>query len=301
MKLMSHFADLSQDTLQERLIPLVATLVDTLTEYLGLDVVNTHYTFLLINHTSLEHILASIFDYGVERKVVNNKVELKIHENQIELLPFILLREVYNLFIPKEVRNYEWVQLTINQMILTDLANHNKAREWNILVRENLKLYDDISIGYGRLNDFDRLAQLFKNPTSKRKHYRLFFNLVREDPHHLPRKNDYIHIFFTDNLGSEYYSEDLLETLRCLTIIFHKIKTYRGMTEYSKQFQQFKKNGSLQTELLAKEFIQNMEFVKEKTVIAPNYLVNWEPLKCFVISCTVRFNPLLNKAKIINV
>jgi len=298
---MSHFADLSQNNLQERLNPLVTTLADAISEYLGLDVVNTHYTFLLISHTSLEKMPDSIFDYGVERFIANNKIELKIYENQIELLPFILLREVYNLFIPKEVRNYEWVQLTINQMILTDLANHSKAREWNILVRENVKLFDDISIGYERLTDFDRLAQLFKNPTSKRKHYKLFFNLVREDPHHLPRKNDYIHIFFTDNLGSAYYSEDLLETLRCLAIIFHKIKTYRGMMEYSKQFQQFKKNGSLQTELLAKVFIQNMEFVKEKTVIAPNYLVNWEPLKCFVINCTIRFNPLLNKAKIINV
>ncbi|KKK89783.1 hypothetical protein LCGC14_2729640, partial [marine sediment metagenome] len=264
-------------------------------------VVNTHYKFLLISHTSLEKMPDSIFDYGVERIVFNDKVELKIHEGQIEFLPFILLREVYNLFIPKEIRNYEWVQLTINQMILKDLANHNKAKEWNILVRENVTLYDDISIGFERLNDFDKLTQLFKNPTSKRKHYRLFFNLVREDPHHLPRKNDYIHIFFTDNLGSAYYSEDLLETLRCLTIIFHKIKTYRGITEYSKLFQQFKKNGSLQTDLSARKFVQNMEFVKDKTVIAPNYLVNWKPLKSFVICCTIRFNPLLSKAKIINV
>ena len=300
MKLISHFADLSQDTLQERLTPLVATLVDTLTEYLGLDVVNTHYTFTLTNHTYLKQIPDSIFDYGVERIVINNKIELKVYKNQIDFLPFILLREAYNLFIPKEVKNYEWVQLTINQMILADLTNHNKAKEWNILVRENVKLYDDLSIGYGRLNDFDRLAQLFKNPASKKKHYRLFFNLLREDPHHLPRKNDYIHIFFTDNLGSTYYSEDLLETIRCVTIIFHKIKTYRGITEYNKLFQQFKKNGSLQTDLSPSVFIHNMEFVKERTVIAPNYLVNWEPLKCFVISCTIRFNPLLNKAKIIN-
>ncbi|KKL96392.1 hypothetical protein LCGC14_1844930, partial [marine sediment metagenome] len=303
IKLTSLFKDFSQDNLQEGLNSLVNTLIDMISKFLELNLVNNRYTFLLINHTSPKYNSDSIFDYGAERNVIDDKLEIKICESQIKFFPFILLREIYNLFIPREIWDYEWIQLTVNQMILTDLSNHDKVKEWSALVRENVKLYDNILDGFERLNDYDRLDQFFNNPGLKRTSYNLFFKMLREDPRHLPKKNDYIHLFFTDNMITEpeYYTDDLTETIRCLTEIFHKIKTYRGITEYNKLFQRFKKDGTLNTNLSGKDFVLNMEIVKSKTSIAPNYHVNWTPSKCSVFTCSFQFNPLLNKSKVLRI
>ncbi len=248
MKLTSLFTDLSQENLQKRLNSLVSTLVDTITEFLELDLMNNKYTFLLTNNVAPgEYKPDSIFDYGVERSITDNKLEIKIYTNYIEIFPFILLREIYNLLVPREIWGYEWIQLTINQMILTDLSDHDNVKEWSSLVRENVKLYDKIFDGFERLNEYDRLNQFFKNPALKRTSYNLFFKMLREDPRHIPKKNDYIHVFFTDNLNiePEYYTDELLETIRCLTEIFHKVKTYRGITEYNRLFQKYKNFGSI--------------------------------------------------------
>ncbi|KKN18008.1 hypothetical protein LCGC14_0960120 [marine sediment metagenome] len=113
MKLTSLFTNLSKENLQERLNPSVTALIDTITEFLDLDLVYDRYTFLLTCQIPPENKHCSIFDYGVERSIIDNKMEIKIFENQFELFPFILLREIYNLFIPREVRDYEWIQLTI--------------------------------------------------------------------------------------------------------------------------------------------------------------------------------------------
>ncbi|HEA70876.1 hypothetical protein LCGC14_1028380 [marine sediment metagenome] len=302
MKLTSLFTDLSQENLQKRLNSLVSTLVDTITEFLELDLMNNKYTFLLTNNVAPgEYKPDSIFDYGVERSITDNKLEIKIYTNYIEIFPFILLREIYNLLVPREIWGYEWIQLTINQMILTDLSDHDNVKEWSSLVRENVKLYDKIFDGFERLNEYDRLNQFFKNPALKRTSYNLFFKMLREDPRHIPKKNDYIHVFFTDNLNiePEYYTDELLETIRCLTEIFHKVKTYRGITEYNRLFQKYKKDGSLKTNLSVRNFARNMEIVKTKTSIAPDYMINWTPLKCSLFKVFIRFNPLLNRSKIL--
>ncbi|KKK90382.1 hypothetical protein LCGC14_2723550, partial [marine sediment metagenome] len=239
MILDSHFLDLSPDNLQKRLDPLVSTLIDMITEFLELDVLVNKYTFLWTNLPApREYKLESIFDYGVERSYIGNKVEVKIFRNHFEFFPFILLREIYYLFIPRKIRTYEWVQLTVNQMILTDLSNHDSLLEWSSLTRENVKIFDKISDGFERLEDYDRLRQFFKNPDLKRTSYKLFFKMLREDRQHLPKENDNIHIFFADNLNiePEYYTDELIETIRCLTEIFHNKKTYRGMTEYIRLF-----------------------------------------------------------------
>ncbi|KKK45555.1 hypothetical protein LCGC14_0853540 [marine sediment metagenome] len=304
MKLTSLFLDLSQDNLQKRLNPLVSTLIDTITEFLELDLMNNKYAFLLTNPAvPREYKPDSIFNYGVERIITDNKLEIRIYENHINFLPFILLREIYNLFIPREIWDYEWIQLTVNQMILTDLSNHDKVKEWGLLIRENVKLYENILDGFERISDYAKLEQFFKNPALKKTSYNLFFKMIREDPRHLPKKNDYIHLFFTDNMITEpeYYTDELIETIRCLTEIFHKIKTYRGITEYNKLFQQFKKNGSLNTNLSGKDFVRNMEIVKSKTSVAPTYKVNWTPSKCSVFTCSFQFNPLLNKSKVLRI
>ncbi|HEC36747.1 hypothetical protein LCGC14_0606500 [marine sediment metagenome] len=105
MKLTNFFKDISQDNLQERLSPLVETLINTISEFLELQLVNKRYTFLLTNHTASGFRPDSIFDYGVERSILDNKLEIKIYTNYIEFFPFILLREIYNLFILREIRD----------------------------------------------------------------------------------------------------------------------------------------------------------------------------------------------------
>ncbi|GAH59017.1 unnamed protein product, partial [marine sediment metagenome] len=79
---------------------------------------------------------------------------------------------------------------------------------------------------------------------------------------------------------------------------FYKKKNYLNLSNYKSYFQEFKKSGVIETELSLRKFNSNLDKIKNNSYVAPSYQLNWNTINISLISVFLRFNPLLNKAKI---
>ena len=104
-----------------------------------------------------------IFNIGVNRYIKNDNFIIEIDKNYLKFISFIILREIYNLFIPEALKNFESIQLVLNQIILTDLLKSVARNEWKSLIRERLEQYDLLSSGISRLDRYDRLEKYFRS------------------------------------------------------------------------------------------------------------------------------------------
>ncbi|MHA1885701.1 MAG: hypothetical protein ACW96S_11650, partial [Promethearchaeota archaeon] len=107
-------------------------LVSDLSEYLGLQPVDERSKVQIAPEVSEQlrkdlHIL----DRGVSRRYQDNSLIIEIYEKNSNFLPFILLRETYYCFLPKEVKENEMIKIYINQIIENHLETFNGFREWH--------------------------------------------------------------------------------------------------------------------------------------------------------------------------
>ena len=138
------------------------SIFDEIQGYLNLRPVNRNVE-VTIRNKPIENGLKNkgIFDIGIDRFIQDNLLILEINRNYDRFLEFILLREIYNLFIPNRLKNYEIIQIIINHIIMTHLSKSDLIDEWRALIRRNLEDYDPLSTGINRLTPFDRLEKIF--------------------------------------------------------------------------------------------------------------------------------------------
>lgn len=252
-----------------------------------------------------------IFSMGVKRIMEENGLRVQIYEDSIKFIVFILLREVYNCFIPDKLKSHEIVHLVINQILMVKLNKHKLLNEWKLIIRRNLEDFVSLSKGVNRLFAFDRLEKFFNNQGKDTSYnpIQFFFEYLRKNESLITdgngdifSKNDDIHtIFFTEfqnNLLDSINKDDMVETIKCIVEIFYKVRRYPDLLTYRKLFQKYKTNYKLSTELSLRKFASNMEWIKKNTYIAPSYQVNWNALNLCLISSFLRFNPLLSEEKI---
>ena len=248
-----------------------------------------------------------IFNFGVNRYSKNKTLIIEVCKADKKFLPFILLREIYNLFTPEEIRNYESVQLVINQIIMVELSRHDSLNEWRELIKDHLEHYDTFSKGFDRLTPYDRLNSFLNIKTNgKFNPIRFFFKYIRDSKTIMTDKlddaeNDIHVVFFNEFMKyilERMTNDDMIETVRCLAYIFCKIKLIRNLVQYQSCFQKFKADGNLQTDLSVRKFVNNFDWIKNESYIAPSYQINWNTLDISIIFIFIRFNPILNKAKI---
>ena len=303
--------DITEDQIQKNLDIIVETLFHEIKIYLNLEPYLNDFEFLISNEISNKFKPEDIFNIGITKQTRNGKLLIEIYKNYIKYLPFLLLREIYNLFIPIEQQEHELVQIVVNQIIMNDLSKFSHLNEWRTLIRENLEQYDLLSVGFNRLIAFDRLENFFKlqgknqsyNPTQ------FFFYYIRRNSSLITDKtekiDDDIHNIFFDafqNFTSKSMNNDeIIETVRCLKEIFHKVKNYRDLLSYKTYFQEFKEKGQLKTELSLRKFIKNMDWIKNFSFIAPSYYVIWNTINVCLITVFFRFNPHLEKSKIFKI
>jgi len=308
MLIKPDFKIIENISIEKNLDSVVQTLFNEIKTYLDLEPFNKNFK-IKINKNKITTDLGfkNIFNYGVNRYNQDNVLILEIYENYQKFLSFILIREVYNLFVPIELKDYESIQIVINQIIMTDLSKHKFINEWRSLIRENLEQYDFMSLGFDRLNEFDRLDQFFKVQGRRTSNTptQFFFKYIREHISIIHERIEYIHNIFFDEYENfflkQMVNDELIETLRCLIIIYYDVKHYRNLLSYKKYFQEFKEKKKLQTELSLRKFSNYMDWIKSETFIAPNYHLNYKTINvCLIIIC-VKFNPLLNKGKIYSI
>ncbi|KKM94551.1 hypothetical protein LCGC14_1197210 [marine sediment metagenome] len=277
-------------------------LFDKIQKYLDLKPYHTKVKVTFIkNKVPNISKLEDIFSIGVNRDKRDEVLIIEIKENYKKFLNFILLREIFNLFVPSKVKNYEVVQIVINQIIMTHLVKSAFLNDWRRIIREKLEDYDIISTGVSRLSSVDRLEHFFNyiSSNSQQNPIQFFFKYLRENTALIrDRFEDFEDIFFLEFTNLSIYNDDLIETIRCIIEIFYKVKTYTNILNYKTYFQEFKKSGELETELSLRKFTINMDWVKKNSYIAPSYQLNWNTINVSIITVFLRFNPLLDKAKI---
>ncbi len=303
----STIENLSVKDFQKNSDLIIQTLLKNLSIVIGLDPYQINIKFKISKNEGSEE--NGVFSRGVNRYTQANTLVVEIYDQYLKFLPFILLREIYNLFVPSEIKDFEVAQMVINQIIMINLSNSVYKNEWRTIFRENLEQLDLLYGGFNRLTAFDRLESFFKYQKIKHNPTRFFFHFIRGNYSELSNKIEDIgkdiHTIFFDEfetyLSKSMNNDEIIETIRCLIKIFYKVKRYRDLKSYKGYFQEFKKNNQLQTELSLRKFVKNMEWVKNESFLAPSYHINWNNINVCVILVYFRFNPLLDKSKIFRI
>lgn len=284
------------------------SLLEEIKAYLNLDPIDKNVQ-VTINKSECSNISnsRSIFNIGVKRYTQNNTLKIEIGEDYSKFLNFILLREIYNVFIPIQLRDHEIVQFIINKIIMTNLSKSPLLNEWKSLIRENIKDYDILSEGISRLFLFDRFDKYLKISREGAPHdpIQFFFKYLRENIQILGDKfEDICGIFlqeFSNYKSKSLNNDKIIEALRCLISIFYKVKSYTNILNYQQYFQEYKESGEIQTDLSLRKFIKNIDWMKKNSYIAPSYQLNWNVINVNLICVFLRFNPFLEKAKIYHI
>ena len=311
---MKEFTDISSlEKLSEEIIVknvnlVFLTLLDEIKLSLNLD---PYYLNINIKITkpkpSKDQELNDIFDIGVKRFIQNNILIIEINENYKGFIKFILLREIYNLFIPKELQKYNVVKIVVNQIIISNLSKETNLNEWRTLIRSKLKQYDSLTKGFSRLFSFDSLEGFFKFQEMEDSYtpIQFFFFYLRTNKSLISDNiEEFYDIFlyeFTNYISRSMINDEIIETIRCLIYIFYKVKRYRDLLSYRQHFQEFKENGEINSNLSLRKFTKNMNWIKKYSFIAPSYQLNWNTINVCVIALFLRFNPKLKKAPILRI
>ena len=239
----------------------------------------------------------NVFEAWVERNYAENGLELTIFEGSGKLLPYVLLRELYYCFLAKQVRSFESVQHAVNVVLVEDATfgkhrlREDRTSEWRKFIDETRRQKEQ---------ELERLEGYFIDDTLHQQVLRDLFwylrkheNLIKPTSENLSNVLFQVYLSNTSELLFEKNGQiDLVETLRCLDVIFKSVKQYRALLEYEKYFQEFKKNGTLKTDLSLNKFKNSMRQIKH-TVISPAYRANWGLLGIDVVLLVVKFNPAL--------
>ncbi|MFX1321218.1 MAG: hypothetical protein ACFFAQ_06185 [Promethearchaeota archaeon] len=311
---MKEFTDISSlEKLSEEIIVnnvnlVFLTLLDEIKLNLNLDPFHKNINIRIDKpKPSKDPKLNDIFNIGVRRFIQNNILIIEINEDYKKFIKFILLREIYNLFIPKELRKYDVVQIIINQIIISKLSKESNLNEWKTLIRSNLKQYDFLTKGFSRLFSFDILEGFFKIQEMENSYtpIQFFFFYLRTNKSLISDNIDeFYDIFlheFTNYISRSMINDEIIETIRCLIYIFYKVKTYKDLLSYRQYFQEYKENGEINSNLSLRKFTKSMNWIKKYSFIAPSYQLNWNAINVCVIALFLQFNPILKKALILKI
>lgn len=209
-----------------------------------------------------------------------------------------MLREVYNIFVPLNLRRNDAVNIFVNQIVEIDLSKLDSIKEWKSLVRSRIVNISSLSDQFIRLEKFLDLQEVETTESP----VKLFFEYIRRNALTIDdrEKDLYDMIFkrFASQMTGLLKNDEMIETIRILIEIFYKVKSYRALLSYQDHFKKFKENGTIQTNLSLNKFIANVRWINNFSYIGPNYQCNYKAINVALIICNMQFSSLLTKAKI---
>ena len=290
------FKNVSENDIEKSINEVFSKILFKIRSYLNLKPISSTVEFIYKKNDSKTISKAqNIFDLGTNRYFVNDALYIEIFEEYKKFLPFILLREVYNCFVPINLRKNDAVNIFINQIVENDLSELDVIKEWKSLVRSKIINIEFLSSYFDRLEKFLELngVETTESPVN------IFFEHIRRNLLTIDdrEKDLYDMIFkkFVFKLTKSLKNDEMIETLRILIEIFYKVKSYRALLEYEDYFKKFKDNGTIQTDLSLNKFIAKVRWINNFSYIGPSYHVNWKAIDVAIIDCTMKFNPLLTK------
>ena len=114
-----------------------------LEKYLKIAPVEKHISISMAKGKDSREITAqNVYEAWVEKNYSEKGLELTIFEEWGKLLPYVLLRELYNCFLAKQVRNFESVQHGVNVVLVEDASfgkfrlRKDRTSEWRAFIDE---------------------------------------------------------------------------------------------------------------------------------------------------------------------
>jgi len=282
-------------------------LMNELKAYLNLEVVNKKVRIHVVDEISERRDLNSrLLRYGVNRYIVNNTYHITLFRNYRKFFPFLLLQSAYLIFIPNNLKETNFIDFAINQFVEIDLQEFNEITEWELFIRDKYLKYNLLSNQSDKFRfdkfRFDKFLELQEKKSSESPK-QFFFEFIRRNPNLNFDENlqfflDKMYDGFIFKSSKNLLSNEITETLRILTKIFYRIKNCDSMEGFCNYFNDFKKQGIIQTDLSLRRFRKNLRWINKYSYITPSYYFDWKAINLAIITCHLKFNPLLEKAKI---
>jgi len=148
-------------------------LINDLTAYLNIDLVNSNYKISYIKDIErFDETNSGLYSFGVSRSIEKGEYVIKLFKNYKNFFSFFLLQSAYFLFIPDQQKDTNYVNYAINQFIEYDLQEFDFIEEWKSFVKEKYPNYEF---------RFDKFLELQDNKLSESpKHF--FFEYIRRYP-----------------------------------------------------------------------------------------------------------------------
>ena len=277
-------------------------LINELKSYLKLDAINKkikiHVVDEILNKRVSETKLSS---YGVNRYLEGDTYNINLFKNYRKYFPFLLLQSAYLAFIPNNLKKPNLIDFAINQFVEIDLQEFASVNEWKLFIKEKYMNYNFLSNQSDKFR-FDKFLKLQEKESSESP-IQFFFEYIRRNPN--LNFDDNLQFFlnkmydeFMFKSSNDLQSNEITETLRILTKIFYRIKNCDNLEGFCSYFNTFKKQGVIQTDLSLRRFKKNLRWINKYSYITPTYYYDWKAMDIAMVICYLKFNPLLEKAKI---
>jgi len=116
-------------------------LINELTTYLNLDVINKNYKVQCVAEIENLETDAELLNYGVLRFVKGDILYIKLYKSFKKYYPFFLLLSAYTAFVPDILKNSTLVNFALNQFVEIDLQGFELIDEWKLLSRQKYISY----------------------------------------------------------------------------------------------------------------------------------------------------------------
>jgi len=262
------------------------------------------YKNISINYNSSDKVDNHFINLGVTKVFDNNSLKITISKVYEKFLHIILLREAYKCYIPLELHDHDIINIFLNTKIEIDLAKSEYMEEWKKLSREYLVSYEFKKSEYDRLDKFLKRESTDTIPSP----FQFFFSFLRRNTSFLASVEAYEGFYgkkdFYDLIWEEYilkyvtYPDEIIETIKILTNIFYKVKSYKSILDYKKYFKTFKDSRPSEDLMSQRSFAQNMQWIKNNSSLAPSYRINWLSLGIQLVNCYLKFHPILEIRKV---
>ena len=274
-------------------------LISDLSDYLGKQPIEKNIKIKLVSENREKIRSIKILDLGVNRIQEKNSLLLEIYEKKQEFLPFILLREAYYSFLPKEVKQNEMIKVYINQIVENHLEKAIGFKEWHNLIRDVLVDRDFLLAQSDKLKKFFKIESLEEHEST----VQFLFNEIHENAliigkRNIPTYYDEIFEKYTYKTSKSLYNEEIVRTLQILLKVFLKNRKYVNLTDYQTLYRKFLEGKNQESVLSPKKFYENLLWINKFTPIAPSYNIVYSAIGLSTLHCELIFNPLLEIKKV---
>jgi len=280
-----------------------SSILDEVKQFLDLNPYQISVSLVFVDKLDEENLA----NFGVNRVLKNGVYIIKIDKSKSEFIRFIILREVFLLFVPNDFYNSNVIFSVINRIVERFLDKDPNLNKWKSLIQDNVDPSGEPSKGFNWLIDLNRPNIFFRRKITKDSPdpIKFFFYLLKRNPSLAIDSIDDINVvffnYFVNYITHSMDNEEILEAIRCIKYIFYKVKRYRDLLGYKELFKKLKENNQLISSLSSRKFSKAMYWIKNFSFIGPSYQINWNSLNVAVFILFLKFNPKLEKTKVYDV